>query len=418
MRGEKMNVIQRAVFKIFNKSINDYAQSFLNGDPVRNANIVDKETAMKYTAVFAACRVIGETFASAPVGVYKKLPNGDRESATDLPIYDILHNRPNADMAPFNFKEANMYALNLDGNAYCYKEKNKLGELVGLMPIAGMVKSVKRKNGVLTYTVENGTEEKDYTRDDIFHIPGLSMDGLKGLSPISYFGKTIKLGLTYEEFGNSFYKNSANPSGAFTFPNALGIEAHKRLKADIKKNYTGSVNLGTPMLLENGGTFVPFTIKPVDAQLIESKRFQIEDIARIYRVPLHLLQDLEKATFSNIEHQSLEFIMYTMLPWFKRWEENINMQLLTDRERKDGYYVEFNIKGLSRGDLKSRYESYVMGRLNGWLSINDVRKLENMNRVEGGDTYMQPLNYININKADGYYDKTQEVIANILKGSD
>lgn len=371
---------------------------------------------MKYTAVFAAIRVLSETFASAPMMVYKKRKDGDREMATDLALYDVLHNRPNQDMSPFNFKECNMVALNTDGNAVCHKEQNRYGEVIGLNPVNGYVTDIKRNDkGVLTYVIRINNEEKEYTRKDIFHVPGLSFDGLIGLSPISYFAQTISLGLTYEEFGQNFYKNGAHSSGAFSFPGELSDAAFERLKEGLKESYTGLKKAGTPMILEGGGQFEPFTIKPVDAQLIESKRFQIADIARIFRVPLHLLQDLERATFSNIEHQSLEFIMYTMLPWFKRWEENINMQLLTKKEREAGYYVETLIAGLLRGDMKSRYEAYVMGRLNGWLSINDIRRLENMNRIEGGDTYIQPLNYINVTKADEYYEREKENIANMLE---
>ncbi len=225
------------------------------------------------------------------------------------------------------------------------------------------------------------------------------MDGVVGLSPIEYVSSAIRLGLSYERFGINFYKNGANASGVIEYPGALADTAYERLKKDFAKSYQGLANTGKPIILEGGAKFSQLAIKPADAQLIENKKFQLEDIARIYRVPLHLIQNLDRATFSNIEQQSLEFVMYTMLPWFKRWEENINMQLLTPLERKAGFYIEFNINSLLRGDMQSRAMAYAQGRQWGWLSVNDIRKLENMPPIPNGDIYMQPLNFSEAGKA-------------------
>jgi HK97 family phage portal protein len=234
----------------------------------------------------------------------------------------------------------------------------------------------------------------------------MSFDGVVGLSPIEYVSSAIRLGLTYESFGNRFYQNGANSSGAFTHPGVLNEEAYQRLKKDLEKNYTGVANTGKPLLLEDGMKFEMFSIKPVDAQLLESKRFQIEDVARIYRVPMHLIQELTRATFSNIEHQSLEFQIFTMLPWVQRWEQAINSQLLTIQDRQANYYVELNMNAMLRGDLKSRYEAYATGIQWGILSINDCLRLENMNSIgPDGDRHIQPLNMISISKADDYYTK-------------
>jgi HK97 family phage portal protein len=204
--------------------------------------------------------------------------------------------------------------------------------------------------------------------------------------------------MSYEQFGVNFYRNSANPSGAFEHPGELGEEAYKRLKKDLKENYTGLKNTGNPLLLEGGMKWAQMTINPIDAQLIESKNFQIEDICRIYRVPQHLVQKLDRSTFSNIEHQSLEFVMYTMLPIFKRYEDNINMQLLTPDERKQGYYIEAKIDGLLRGDTKTRAEAYAIGRQWGYLSVNDIRKLENLPPIDNGNIYLQPSNMMEAGK--------------------
>ena len=399
--GEILNLKQRIglaakmVFK--NSAWDDYIRAFLRGDDhplINGSQQIDTYSAMKYTAFFACVKVLSETLAGMPAMLYRKKADGDRESRNDLAIYDILHNAPNEEMSPFNFKEACMVSLNTGGNAVCEKLVNKYGDLVGLYPYHWSMVNIDREieTGKLVYKIRSGTKEKTLDRSQVFHIPGLSFDGVVGLSPVSYAASAIRLGLSYEQFGVNFYKNGANASGVFSFPASLSEPAFQRLKEDLAKNYTGLVNTGKPILLEEGGDFKQLTIKPADAQFIESKKFQIEDIARIFRVPLHLIQNLDRATNNNIEHQSLEFVMYTMIPWFKRWEENINMQLLTPLERKAGFYVEFKIDTLLRGDAKSRAEAYAAGRQWGWLSVNDIRKLENMSPIENGDIYLQPLN--------------------------
>ncbi len=363
-------------------------------DATDSGGVVDSETAMKYSAVFACNKVLAETFSCMPANLYRKDPNGEREAMNDLNIYDILHNKPNDEMSPFNFKEACMTDLNLGGNSVCEKLVNSKGQLVGLYPYRYSGVEIKRDPDTqqLIYVIKQGTSQKTLTRNQVFHVPNLSFDGLIGLSPITYASSAIRLGISYEQFGVNFYKNGANPSGSFETSDVLGEESFNRLKKELKHNYTGLKQTGTPMLLEAGLKFNPHTINPVDAQLLESKSFQAEDICRIYRVPQHLIQLLGHSTNNNIEQQSLEFVMYTMLPIFKRWEENINMQLLTDKERKAGYYVEFNLATLLRGDAVSRATAYATGRQWGWLSVNDIRKLENMPSIPNGDIYMHPLN--------------------------
>ena len=353
---------------------------------------VDSDTAMKYSVVYACNKVLAETFASVPAVLYKKTGDG-REAVTDLQIYDILHNFPNEEMAPFNFKEAMMTSLNLGGNAVCQRLFNKAGELVGLYPYPHTMVSIDRDaNKKLVYTIKSGTTTKTLSRAEVLHVPNMSLNGVIGLSPISYAESAIRLGLSYEQYGVNFYKNAAMPSGAFKTAGTVSEPAFVRLKEELKANYTGLKRAGTPMILEDGLEFQQFTVNPIDAQLLESKYFQIEDICRIYRVPQHLVQLLNKATFSNIEQQSLEFVMYTMLPIFKRFEECINSQLLTVKQRQDGYFVEHKIDGLLRGDSAARAALYASGRQWGWYSANDCRRLENLPLVAGGDVYLTPLN--------------------------
>lgn len=394
-----MNGFQKAISRvILGKTFTEKVSDFLSGADIDNSEDnfnIDQITAMKYSAVFGCVRVLSETLANTPIMLYKKLPNGERVESNDLSVYDVLHNAPNTEMSPFNFKEMCMTSLNLGGNAVCQKLVNKSGELVGLYPYNYNCVSINRDSATkkLVYSITQGTKSNDLQREEVLHIPGISLNGITGLSPIEYAASAIRLGLSYEQFGVNFYKNGANSTGAFKHPGSLEEEAYQRLKKELKTNYTGLKNTGTPMLLEDGLEFQPFTINPIDAQLLQSKSFQIEDICRIYRVPMHLVQDLSHATFSNIEQQSLEFVMYTMLPWFKRWEDNMNMQLLSPKERKAGYYAEFNSDVLLRGDTASRAVYYAQGRQWGYLSVNDIRRLENMSSIgPPGDIYMQPLN--------------------------
>lgn len=394
-----MKFSERARLLFSNVSFQEYIERFMTGadlDDATSGDYVDPETAMKYSAVFACNKVLAETFASMPAMVYRKNPkgNGERETANDIPLYDILHNKPNEEMSPFNFKETCMSSLNLWGNSVCERLVSKSGQLVGLYPHQYSGVEIKRDPNTqkLIYIIKEGTTQTTLTRDQVFHVPNLSLDGIVGLSPISYAASAIRLGIAYEQFGVNFYRNGANPSGVFETPGELGEEAFNRLKKELKHNYTGLKKTGTPMLLEGGLKFTQLSINPVDAQLLESKTFQAEDICRIFRVPQHLIQLLGHSTNNNIEQQSLEFVMYTMLPIFKRWEENINMQLLIDKERRAGYYVEFKMDSLLRGDAVSRATAYATARQWGWLSVNDIRRLENMPAIPNGDIYMQPLN--------------------------
>jgi HK97 family phage portal protein len=381
---------------------------------------VTSDVALNYSAVFACTRVLSETAASLPLKLYKS--NGEsRDEARETRLYDILHNAPNAEMTPFNFKECMMTSLCLGGNAFAQKLLNKKKEIIGLNPIEWQKITVERdkETGKLQYKIQNGIESPTKTRDEIFHIPGLSLNGINGLTPIGYAAKAIELGLTYENFCINFYKNGANTNMALIHPSVLKKEAEENLRKQVDEKQTGLRNVNRPWLLQEGMQIKELTINPVDAQLLESKRFQTEEICRMYRVPLHLVQDLSRSTNNNIEHQSLEFVMYTMLPWFKRWEENINLQLLTPEERKEGYYAEFKIDALLRGDAKSRADAYAVGREWGWLSVNDIRRLENMNGIGAkGDIYIQPLNYIEAGKeptADEQNANTKAMAEEIFK---
>ena len=403
---------QNVLFEVLQK----YSQDFLSGEdvPIGDNAKVDADTSMSFSAVFACNRVLSETLASCPIFLYEKDGAGNRTQVTDTAEYGVLHYAPNAEMTPSQFKEFGMSNINLGGNLIAQKVLNLNGDLLELRPITwDRVRiDIDKNTGRLLYFIDGSTVPK--TRDEILHIPGLTLDGYIGITPLSYAALTIDIGLSQDKFERNFYHNRASTSGIFQYPNELGDEAFQRLKKDITKNYTGLSNAGVPMILEGGGQFKEVTMKLTDAQFIESKRFRIEDVCRVFRVPLHLVQDLTRSTNNNIEHQSLEFIMYTMLPWFKRWEENLNLQLLSPEAKKRNRYFEFNISGLLRGDVKSRYEAYAQGRQWGWLSVNDIRRLENMNPIENGDRYLEPLNMSEAGKQQEQLKALREEVFNLL----
>lgn len=373
-----------------------YAEDFLAGKDVPtqgNISKVDAETAMRISAVFACNRVLAETLATCPIHQYEKDENGNRKAVTDTAEYEMLHYAPNPDMTPGQFKESGSLNINLGGNFYAQKVRNTKGQVIQLRPITwDRIKlDVDKDSGSLLYFVDGSSNP--LTREKILHIPGLTLDGYVGITPIQFAQNALKVGAYQDRFTKNFYEKGVSSSGVFQSPNQLSDKAYERLKKDVRENYAGLKNAGVPMILEEGLQFKEVTMKLSDAQFIESKRFTKEEIASLYRVPLHLIQDLSRSTNNNIEQQSLEFIIYTMLPWFKRWEENLNLQLLTAEDRKKNRYFEFKLDGLLRGDAKTRAEAYAVARQWGWMSVNDIRRLENMNDIgPKGDIYLTPAN--------------------------
>ncbi len=412
--------IRQKLFSIFRNNFQEELQKFYSGDDsaLVDAASMSGKNSLNNTAQFSAIRVLNETMGSIPIMAYKKAKDG-REQSTDSNIYEIFHEVPNEEMTCQTMKEVGMMALNLGGNAFFLKLKNRFGDVIGIKPIDYGAVTIRRNviTKVLEYQVSQDCKTETFTRNDIFHIPAFSHDGICGLTPVIQCASAITLGMQYELYNKNFFKNGAFTSGTVEFPGRMSDDAFTRFKKDFETSYKGLINAGKPIILEEGATFKPLSISQADAQFMESRRFQLEEIARMYRVPLTLLQDFGRATWNNMEQQQLFFVMFTILPWAKRWEENIKAQIMTKAQRDSGLYVEFQLNNLLRGDAKTRAELYASGRQNGWLSINDIRKLENMNPVDGGDAYMQPLNYVNINLADEYL-QSQITKNNTTKGTD
>lgn len=358
---------------------------------------VNERSAMQMTAVYACVRILAESIASLPLHLYEKGENGDRIRAEDHPLYFLLHDEPNPEMTSFIFREVMVTHLLLWGNCYAQILRNGRGEVVGLYPLMPNRMSVERdQNGQLYYRYQrlNGEPPTMESTDvillpeDILHIPGLGYDGLVGMSPIAACRNAVGMGLAAEEYGSRFLSNGATPAGVLETPSL--IKDVSKLRDSWEKAYGGTGNAGRVAILEEGVTFKPISMSPQDSQLLETRQYQLTEIARIFRIPPHMLQDLSRATFSNIEEQSLEFVKYTLAPWISRWEQSMAKALLSPEERKK-YSIRFNVDGLLRGDYKSRMEGYRIGVSSGILSVNDCRRLENMDLLsdeEGGNYHL------------------------------
>lgn len=362
---------------------------------------VNEETALKLTAVFACVRVLAEGVATLPFPVYRRLERG-KTKARQYYLYNILQYEPNPEMTSFTFRETMQAHLALWGNAYAEIEHDGGGKVKHLWPIPpNRIQRVKDERGRRRYRVTlAGGKPVLLHKEQVLHIPGLSLNGIDGLSPIGYAREAIGLGLATEEFGANFFQNGANIGGIAEHPGTLTDGAAGRLKESLNEKYAGLGNSHRLMLLEEGMKYQNIGIPPNDAQFLETRKFQTREIARFYNVRPHMIGDLDNATFSNIEHQGIEHVVHTLTPWLTRWEQAVNIKLIGKNSRNT-YFAEFVVDGLLRGDIQSRYAAYAVGRQWGWLSANDVLEKENENPLPDGqgDLYMVPMNMVSADRA-------------------
>ena len=397
--------------------------NFLFGS-TNSGKAVNERTAMQTSAVYACVRVLAEAIASLPLHVYQYTPDftgrpsASKERVSDHPLYYLLHDEPNSEMTSFVFRETLMSHLLLWGNAYAQIIRDGRGHPLALYPLLPHKVTVSRlPNGELIYSYRldygediykgknaskgsgntgvhhNNTDiSKDNTiilrKDEILHIPGLGFDGLVGYSPIAMAKNAIGMALATEEYGAAFFANGAQPGGVLEHPGV--IKDPQRVKDSWNAAYQGSGNANRVAVLEEGMKFQSIGIPPEQAQFLQTRKFQLNEIARIFRVPPHMVGDLEKSSFSNIEQQSLEFVKYTLDPWVVRWEQSLQQALILPND-KGKLFIKFNLDGLLRGDYQSRMKGYSTGIQNGFYSVNDVRQLENMNLIpeeEGGDLHL------------------------------
>ena len=372
------------------------AYSFFMGGSTSGKR-VNERTAMQMTAVYSCVRILSEAVAGLPLQFYRYTADGGKEKAVDHPLYFLLHDEPNPEMTSFVFRETLMTHLLLWGNAYSQIIRNARGEIIALYPLMPDRMTVNRDgDGQLYYEYNMSTDDAHTMKGttvrlqphDVLHIPGLGFDGLVGYSPIAMAKNAIGMAIACEEYGAKFFANGAAPSGVLEHPGT--IKDPSRVRESWQATFGGSANANKVAVLEEGMKYTPISISPNEAQFLETRKFQIDEIARIFRVPPHMVGDLEKSSFSNIEQQSLEFVKYTLDPWVARWEQAMVRALLTQEEKKT-YFFKFNVDGLLRGDYQSRMNGYATARQNGWMSANDIRELENLDRIPaeaGGDLYL------------------------------
>ena len=374
---------------------------------------VNERSAMQMTAVYSCVRILAEAVAGLPLHLYRYKEDGGKEKAIDHPLYLLLHDEPNPEMSSFVFRETLMTHLLLWGNAYAQIIRNGKGEVIALYPLMPDRMTVDRdSNGQLYYEYTVSMDDTPTVKgslvrlhpSDVLHIPGLGFDGLVGYSPIAMAKNAIGMAIACEEYGAKFFANGAAPGGVLEHPGT--IKDPQRVRESWQSTFGGSGNSNKIAVLEEGMKYTPIGISPEQAQFLETRKFQINEIARIFRVPPHMVGDLEKSSFSNIEQQSLEFVKYTLEPWLVRWEQSIQRTLFSQEEKKR-YFAKFNVEGLLRGDYASRMSGYATARQNGWMSANDIRELENMDRIpaeEGGDLYLINGNMLPLGNAGAFAD--------------
>lgn len=375
----------------------DAGYSFLFGRTT-SGKPVNERTAMQTTAVYACVRILAEAIASLPLHVYEYQDDGGKKLVHDHPLYYLLHDEPNPEMTSFVFRETLMSHLLIWGNAYAQIIRDGAGRVLGLYPLLPDKMEVQRDDrGNIYYVYSRNSDEnpmlKEYGNiklkaENVLHIPGLGFDGLIGYSPIAMAKNAVGMTLACEEYGASFFANGANPGGVLEHPGVL--KDPSKVRESWNSVYRGVNNAHKIAVLEEGMKYQQIGIPPEEAQFLETRKFQINEIARLYRIPPHMVGDLDKSSFSNIEQQSLEFVKYTLDPWVIRWEQSLQRSLLLPGE-KGKYFIKLNVDGLLRGDYQSRMNGYAVGRQNGWFSANDIREMENMNPIpdeEGGNLYL------------------------------
>ena len=411
-----------SLFRSRDKPIKDRtsgsAYTFLMGGSTAGKN-VNERSAMQMTAVYACVRILSEAIAGLPLHMYHYKDDGGKEKAFDHNLYHLLHDEPNPEMTSFVFRETLMTHLLLWGNAYAQIIRNGKGEVIALYPLMPNRMTVNRdSNGMLYYQYQKSNDDAPtmegssviLSPSEVLHVPGLGFDGLVGYSPIAMAKNAIGLSMAAEEYGAKFYANGAAPSGVLEHPGVLKDPA--KVRDSWNAAFGGSSNSHKVAVLEEGLKYTPISISPNEAQFLETRKFQIDDIARIFRVPPHMVGDLEKSSFSNIEQQSLEFVKYTLDPWVVRWEQSLYRALLSSDE-KNTYFFKFNLEGLLRGDYQSRMQGYSIGIQNGFMCPNDVRELENLDLIPdelGGNKYMVNGNMVDLANVGAAYTGNQNKV--------
>lgn len=371
---------------------------------------VTESNALMLSAVWQAVTLIAGDVGSLPLQFYKRGKDDSRERYTDHPLYYILHDAPNSEMSSMVFRETLQAHALTWGNAYAEIERDMAGRVVALWPLLpSQVQPFRNELGQLKYRVRNpnGTD-LTFDKSEILHVPGMGFDGTVGYSVIQQARESLGLLSAAEKFGATFFGNGTAFGGALSHPKVLGLEGQKTLRSSIESLHKGPEKAHRFLILEEGMSYQQFGIAPNDAQFLETRQFQIAEVARWFNLPLHKLREMKDSSVrANIEQEALDYYVSTLRPWLTRWEQEINRKLVSPRE-KYIQFAEFNLDGVLRGDLASRYAAYAVGRQWGWLSQNDIRRKENMNPIPDGDAYLSPTNMVPSNRLDEVIDKQVE----------
>jgi HK97 family phage portal protein len=372
-------------------------------EPTNSGVHVDESATLSSSAFWAGVRLISESLSTVPLHVYRMGEDGERRVVRDHPVDELVYTSPNPEMTAQEWRSQMMAVLILTGNAYNEIVRDRGGRIRQLWPLSWYRVELKRAQDDSLYYQISTTGLDDVTdrqtvailpSEQVLHLRGFNTRGLLGESMVTKLRETIGITLATESFGASFYGSGTTLSGVLEHPGELSEAAQKRLKMSWDNRHSGLSRAHRIAILEEGMKFTPISVPPEAAQFLETRQFQVQEAARALRLPPHMLGDLSRATFSNVEQQAIEFVTHSLRPWASILEQRMQLSLLTPAERAQGYYIRHNLEGLLRGDIKARYDAYAIGRQWGWLSVDDVRALEDLNPIDGGDVYLQPMNMV------------------------
>ncbi|MGG4774838.1 phage portal protein [Paenalcaligenes sp. Me52] len=373
-----------------------WLSGFLGGVRSAAGQDVNAKSAMAIPVLQNCVSLLAESIAQLPIELYRRLPDGGREAATDHPLYKILKYRPNPWQTSFEYREFSQMSAGLRGNSYSYIERDGGGVITGLYPMDPDNITVWKGSDLCPYYQIAGSDERLPQRY-FHHVRWMSFDNYVGASPIALHANAIGYSLALAEYSAKSFVNGTALSGVLERPReSPAIKDQKIVDAitdDWQSRFGGSGNKGKVAMLQEGMTFKPLSMSNVDADLIKALTLTGADMARIWKIPLPMLAVMEGATYNNVENLQIQFVIYALLPWIRRHESAMQRDFLR-LDEMDELYIEFNIGGLLRGNQEARYKAYAIARQWGWLSVNDIRKLENLPPIPGGDVYLQPLNMV------------------------
>lgn len=387
-----MNIWQRMLNRVLPQRPSGERVVFLGR--TQSGQYVDEDSALKLGVLWACVDIRAKAVAILPWSVFQRTKTGRKEDSAHA-LQWLLHNQPNPEMTPYQFKHLLVAHRLLWGNAYCEIERDRSGRVMWLWPITpDRVRVDRDQNGVLFYRIRNaGTGDSIIEAEDMLHFRGMGFDGTQGYSVIRYAAQTIGLGMAMEEFGSSFFGNGANPGLILEHPKTLSPTATKNLEESVQRR-SGGKNSQRPFVAEEGMKVHKLTVPPEEAQFVQSRNVNVLDICRWFCVPPHKVAALDRATYNNIEHQGIEFVTDAVLPDVTQMEEEVNLKCF-GRQQRGVLYTKMNLAALLRGDMKARYESYQIGHQNGWLNADEIRSLEEMNPIPSGlgKLYIVPSNF-------------------------